>query len=62
MPRVIEVLVRPDGQVSVQTKGYAGSACVHASRYLEEALGIREQEQKTSEYHVAEPVCEQVRQ
>lgn len=51
MPRVIEVLVSPAGEVQVQTRGYAGADCLQASRFLEQALGLPVAEQKTAEYH-----------
>ena len=37
MPRLIEVLVSPQGETTVQTKGYAGPDCLQASRFLEQA-------------------------
>ncbi len=53
MSRVIEVSVSPTGEVTVQTKGYAGSDCQQASRFLEQALGISLTETKTAEYYQA---------
>ena len=41
IPRYIEVLVRPDGSTKIETKGFSGSQCQEASRYLEQALGVR---------------------
>src|SRR6266850_1284097 len=40
MARIIEVVVSPTGETTVQTKGYAGSDCLQASRFLEEALRL----------------------
>ena len=40
MSRVIEVIVSPTGETSIQTKGYQGSDCLQASKFLEKALGI----------------------
>jgi hypothetical protein len=51
MPRVIEVLVSPQGETTVQTKGYAGGDCLQASKGLEQALGVVTQESKTSEFY-----------
>lgn len=51
MARIIEITVSPAGEVTVQTKGYAGSNCLQASRFLEEALGIAVNEQKTAEFY-----------
>ena len=51
--RTIEVLVSPSGQTSIQTRGFAGDSCRHASKALEQALGLVEREQLTAEFHQA---------
>jgi hypothetical protein len=51
MPRVIEVIVSPKGETTLQTKGYSGADCQQASRFLEEALGLVAAERKTTEYY-----------
>jgi hypothetical protein len=51
MPRVIEVTISAKGETSIQTKGYAGSACLEASKFLEQALGVVASDQKTGEFH-----------
>jgi Protein of unknown function (DUF2997) len=51
MPRLIEVTVSPQGEVTVQTKGYAGADCLAASKYLEQALGLATTDVKTAEFH-----------
>lgn len=60
--RVIEMIVSPDGQTSVETKGFTGPACRQASKFVEEALGKREQERMTSEFYQAQSVAQSVRQ
>ena len=40
MSRVIEVIVSPQGETTVQTKGYTGGDCLQASKFLEQALGV----------------------
>ena len=35
MSRVIEVIVSPTGETSIQTKGYQGGDCLQASKFLE---------------------------
>ena len=40
MSRIIEMTVSPKGETSIQTKGIAGSDCLQASKWLEQALGI----------------------
>jgi hypothetical protein len=49
----IEIIVTPDGKTTVQTKGFAGSSCRDASRFIEQALGHRTAEQLTAEFHQA---------
>jgi hypothetical protein len=51
MARIIEVVVSPTGETTVQTKGYSGSECLRASSWLEKALGINATDQKTGEYY-----------
>lgn len=51
MKQVIEVLVATDGKVTVQTKGFAGSACKAASDSLEQALGLKVSEKLTAEFY-----------
>ncbi len=53
MSRVIEVTVSPQGEATVQTRGYTGSACLEASRSLEQALGARTTETMTAEFYQA---------
>ena len=50
----IEILIRTDGSTSVETKGFTGSECQQASRFLEEALGRRTNEQLTSEFYAGQ--------
>ena len=61
-PRIIEVTVSPKGEITLQTKGYAGSDCLRASRFLEQALGVTIQEQKTAEFHQSAATEQQVHQ
>ena len=49
--RVIEVTVSPQGEVTVQTKGYAGPECRQASQFLEQALGVTVQDHNTAEFY-----------
>lgn len=51
MPRIIEVTVTTKGETVVQTKGYSGSDCLQASRFLETALGIITADRKTAEFY-----------
>ncbi len=51
MNKTIEIIVTAKGETSVQTKGFAGSSCRDASKFIEQALGQRTGEQLTSEFH-----------
>ena len=56
MTRTIEITVNAKGEPTVQTKGFAGSTCREASKFIEQALGQRIGEQLTAEFHTAESV------
>ena len=60
--RVIEVIVSPVGEVTVQTKGFVGPDCVAASRFLEQALGVVHAERKTAEFYQGQVVEQQTQQ
>ena len=60
--RIIEVTVSPQGETTVQTKGFVGAECLQASRWLEQALGIATGDVKTAEFYqqaVAEQQAQQ---
>jgi hypothetical protein len=52
----IELIVAPDGQTRLQTRGFPGASCLAASRWLEAALGRTKSDRLSSEYHAAAPV------
>jgi len=58
MPQIIEVTVSPQGETIVQTKGFAGSDCLAASRWLEEALGLATAERRTAEFYETQQSAE----
>ena len=62
MARIIEVVISPTGETTVQTKGYTGPDCLQASKFLEQALGVTTTERKTAEYHQSESVEQKVQQ
>jgi hypothetical protein len=49
--KTIELIVAPDGSSRLETRGFAGEVCRDASRFLEEALGVRLSETLTPEFH-----------
>jgi hypothetical protein len=51
MNRTIEILVSPKGETAVTTKGFVGSSCRDASKFIEQALGQRTSETLTAEFH-----------
>ena len=53
--QIIEVIISTTGETSVQTKGFTGSSCRDASRFLEEALGASTGEQLTGEFFAEQP-------
>jgi hypothetical protein len=60
--RIIEVVVSPKGETTVQTRGYSGADCLQASKWLEQALGITTNENKTAEFYQAAVAEQQVEQ
>ena len=54
----IEITVTPEGETSVETKGFAGPSCEAASGPYEDALGTKTAERLTPEYHQTEQVGE----
>ena len=56
MTKTIEIIVSPKGEATVTTKGFAGSSCREASKFIEQALGQRTGEQLTAEFHQVQPV------
>jgi hypothetical protein len=56
MTKTIEITITAKGETSVQTKGFAGSSCRDASRFIEQALGQRVGEQLTPEFYQATTV------
>ncbi|MFI5379028.1 MAG: DUF2997 domain-containing protein [Tepidisphaerales bacterium] len=51
MTQTIEITVSPQGETTVQTKGFAGSSCKDASRFIERALGRVQSDQATAEMY-----------
>jgi Protein of unknown function (DUF2997) len=60
--RIIEVIVSPQGESTVQTKGFVGAECLQASKWLEQALGIASSDVKTAEFHQHAVAEQQVQQ
>ena len=51
MSRSIEIIVAPDGTLSVDAVGFKGPDCEQATKFLETALGVTCKKQRKPEYH-----------
>ena len=60
--KVIEVTISPQGETKLQTRGFHGPDCRHASKFLEEALGQPIGEQLTGEFYQASAQQQEIRQ
>ena len=49
--QIIEVVVATDGKVTIQTRGFTGSACKAATESLEKALGLKQSDKPTAEFY-----------
>jgi hypothetical protein len=47
--KLIEVIVDTKGGISLETRGFAGTACREATQEMERALGIATKDQPTAE-------------
>lgn len=52
--KTIEIIISPQGEITLQTKGYVGSSCQAATKALEEALGLKAREKLTAEFYQAQ--------
>ena len=60
--KTIEITVDSEGGVSVKTKGFTGSTCKDASRFIEHALGQSSHETLLPEYFQQGHASDQIRQ
>ena len=47
----VEIIVDPQGNSKVETKGFSGSECVEASKFVEQALGKETASRTTAEFY-----------
>ena len=47
--KTIEIIVSPQGETRLETKGFSGVACQDASRFIESALGEKSSDRPTAE-------------
>jgi hypothetical protein len=50
---IMEILIGPEGEVSIDVKGASGAGCRKYSKSIEEALGIIKSSTKKPEYYCA---------
>ena len=62
MNKVIEIVVNPRGEATVQTRGFTGGECREASKFVEQALGTRASESLTAEYYQGQQAGQSLRQ
>jgi hypothetical protein len=60
--KTIEIIVDTAGNTRVETRGFSGSSCREASRFLEQALGQRTEERFTTEFYQQSSIERQVEQ
>ena len=60
--KTIVIVVSPQGETRLETKGFSGDSCQHASRFLEQALGRPTDQQLKAEFHKAVTPSHKVRQ
>ena len=60
--KTIEITVDLQGRTRVETKGFTGSSCREASKFVEEALGQKTAEQVTAGFYVAQEARQDLRQ
>ena len=51
MTRTIEVLITPNGETKLETKGFTGAGCQAASEFLEATLGCKTRDERTAEFY-----------
>jgi hypothetical protein len=62
MKKIIRVIVSPKGETEVETKGFSGGECREASRFIEQALGQRVDEQLTPEFYQEQSTDQRIQQ
>jgi hypothetical protein len=60
--KIIEITVDSKGQSKVETRGFTGTECREASKFIEQALGQRVGEKLTAEFYQLQTVDQQIKQ
>ncbi len=51
MNRSIEIIIAPDGGLTIDAVGFKGADCDQATKLLEQALGVAKAKRRKPEYH-----------
>ena len=51
MKRSIEILITPDGKLTIDAVGFKGADCDQTTKFLETALGLTAAKQRKPEFH-----------
>ena len=51
MKRSIEILIAPDGKLTIDAVGFKGADCDQATKFLGTALGLTAVKQRKPEFH-----------
>lgn len=49
--KVVEILIQPSGELTINAAGFTGTDCEKATAFLEEALGKLTVKQRKPEWH-----------
>jgi hypothetical protein len=60
--KTIEITVDSKGQSKVETRGFAGTECREASKFIEQALGQRTDEKLTAEFYQGQTTDQRLKQ
>ena len=50
--KIVQIIVSPQGETAIETKGFSGNQCQKASQFLTAALGQKVNEQLKPEFHL----------
>lgn len=51
MKPTLEILLQPDGKITIDALGFRGPDCEQATQFLETALGLTREKRRKPEYH-----------
>ena len=60
--KIIEITVDTKGQIKAETRGFTGAECRQASKFIEQALGQRDDEKLTAEFFQNQTTDQQLKQ